>query len=224
MSNGKHGSEGLISRARTRLHDRRERRRSTGHTRWRRFVAVLGVGGVAAGLLVTAMAQGAVAASFAVAGTTFKIDADRLEGNGLVLYGNEVNSSDGTKAAATMGLRSTQIDNFCTGFVVNNLPVLDAVSVKLDIPGGVDGDNLIIDVSDLRAESLTLNDAHLGIDASQVESGPGEATGQPGSAALDASGLSATNLDGDSWAINAGTLTAHGLSVSARQGTGNTCG
>nr|WP_246360824.1 DUF6230 family protein [Haloechinothrix aidingensis] len=165
-----------------------------------------------------------MAASFAVAGTTFKINADSLSGNGLVLYGSEVDSSDGAKAAATMGLRSTQIDSFCTAFVVNDLPLLDAVSVKLDIPGGVDGDNLIIDVSDLQASSLTLEDARLGIDASQVTSGPDGATGQPGSAGLDAAGLSATDLDGDSWAITAGTLTAHGLDLSARQGTNNTCG
>lgn len=57
-------------------------------------------GALGTGGLMFGMSQGALAASFAVSGTTFKINADKLEGNGLALYGGEVKSSAGGKAVA----------------------------------------------------------------------------------------------------------------------------
>ena len=46
-----------------------------GRTRWARFVGVLGMGAVGAGVLLFGMSQGALAASFAVSGTSFKVDS-----------------------------------------------------------------------------------------------------------------------------------------------------
>lgn len=203
---------------------RQVERRSAGHTRWRRFSAVMVLGALGTGGLMFGMSQGALAASFAVSGTTFKINADKLDGKGLVLYGGEVKSAAGGKAVATMGVRTAAIDNFCTAFVVRKLPILGEVSVKLTSPGGVDGDNLLLDVGELNSGTLKLTGARMGVDASKLEGGPTDAGGVAGSTGVDASGVSATGLKGDTWALTAGTISARGVNLSARQGTGNTCG
>src|SRR3954463_6393290 len=58
-----------------------------GRTRWRRFAAVMAPAAVAAGAIVFGMANGAIAASFAVSGTSFKVSATELDGTGFVQYG-----------------------------------------------------------------------------------------------------------------------------------------
>ena len=58
-----------------------------GRTRWRRFAAVMAPAVAAAGLMVVGIANGAVPASFAVSGSTFKVSADTLDGTGFVQYG-----------------------------------------------------------------------------------------------------------------------------------------
>ncbi|MGH3520539.1 MAG: DUF6230 family protein [Haloechinothrix sp.] len=195
-----------------------------GHTRWRRFIAAMSIGAVATGFLVFGLTQGALAASFAVSGSSFKVNAEKLSGNGFVLYGGEIKSSNGAKAVATLGVRKASLNDFCTGFVLRNLPMLGAVSIKLTNPGTLTGNNLVLDVSDLDAGNLTLRDAQIGRDAGQLAGGPADALGPAGSTGVQASGLKASGLTGDTWALTAGTVTMNGAQLSARPGTNNTCG
>ncbi|HEX5568004.1 MAG TPA: cholesterol esterase, partial [Streptomyces sp.] len=55
----------------------------TGGVRWRRFAAVCVPGLAVTGVLAVALAEGALAASFAVSGQQFKVSADRLTGTGF---------------------------------------------------------------------------------------------------------------------------------------------
>jgi len=55
-----------------------------GRTRWRRFAAIMVPAVVAAGAIVLGMANGAIAASFSVSGSQFKVSADQLDGKGFV--------------------------------------------------------------------------------------------------------------------------------------------
>lgn len=199
-------------------------RAGRGHTRWRRFVLTFAVGGLASLGLLFGLSQGALAASFSVAGSAFKINADRLSGTGLVLYGGEVRSASGGKAVASLGVRKAAIKDFCTSFVVRNLPILGAVSIKLDNPGDLTGDNMLLDVSELGASTLTLKGAQLGKDAGQLTGGPADAQGPAGSTGVQAAELQATGLKGDTWALTAGTVSLNGVTLTARPGTANTCG
>ena len=51
------------------------------------FAAVMVPAVVAAGAIVLGMANGAIAASFSVSGSQFKVSADTLDGTGFVQYG-----------------------------------------------------------------------------------------------------------------------------------------
>ncbi|MGH3949786.1 MAG: DUF6230 family protein [Pseudonocardiaceae bacterium] len=206
-----------------RWRDRRDSREHRGHTRWRRFAVAIGIGGVATGLLTFGLSQGALAASFAVSGSSFKVNAEKLTGDGLVLYGGEIRSADGAKAVATLGVRKASINDFCTGFVVKNLPVLGSVSIKLTNPGSLAGDNLILDVSDLNAGNLTLHDTQIGRDAGRLTGGPVDALGPAGSAGVQAAALEVSGLRGDTWALTAGTVSMNGVHLTARPGSKNTC-
>ena len=53
-----------------------------GRTRWRVFGLVLVAGSFGVVLMFTGLSQGAIAASFAVAGTSYKASADKLDAQG----------------------------------------------------------------------------------------------------------------------------------------------
>lgn len=54
-----------------------------GRTRWQRFAVVLALSLLAAGVLMVGLANGAIGASFALSGSSFKISASQLRGSGF---------------------------------------------------------------------------------------------------------------------------------------------
>lgn len=190
-------------------------RKQSGHTRWKRFAATMTLGGLASGALVFGMSQGAIAASFAASGSSFGINAKKLDGNGLSMYGSEVRSTSGSKQAATIGVPAGKIQQFCSSIPVGKLPVVGNVSLGMQAPQ-VDGKGLVLDVGDLDAGQMQLNKANLGIDARSVG-------GRSGSTGLKAGGVSASDLKGNTWSLSAGTMTAKGLKLGAKVGGGDLC-
>ena len=76
-----------------------------GRTRWRPFAIVLGAGLALSVTMLTGVANGAIPASFAVSGSTFKVSADKLVGNGFVQYGGMVQKKDKTQREAVMFIK-----------------------------------------------------------------------------------------------------------------------
>ena len=183
-------------------------------TRWRRFAMVavpaFGVSGVILGLT----AQGALAASFAVAGTNFRISADRLEGTGMVQYGTVDVSGDGKKhAVAVNGFKNVDIYNLCQSMVVPS-PFGD-MTIRLtagsaDTPVKVT--NMVTDL-DLLQGDVTFRSPNIGVDASRSTKGPVQ--GERNAFALEADSVSIKDVKIQAWATTAGTFVLKNLRMTA---------
>src|SRR5690348_5900952 len=101
-----------------------------GRTRWRRFAAVMVPAVAAASLLMVGVASGAFPASFAVSGSTFKVSADELDGDGFVQYGGFASQKGATfqpnglpadtKSApvAVSGIKTATLTNLCQSVLI----------------------------------------------------------------------------------------------------------
>jgi hypothetical protein len=191
----------------------RTARRRAG-TRWRRFAMVavpaFGVSGVILGLT----AQGALAASFAVAGTNFRISADRLEGTGMVQYGTVDAGSDGKKhPVAVNGFRNVDIYDLCQSMVVPS-PFGD-MTIRLTAGSGdtpVKVTNMVTDL-DLLQGDVTFRGPNIGIDASRSTKGP--VKGEKNAFALEADSVSIRDVRIQAWATTAGTFVLKDLTMTA---------
>lgn len=144
----------------------------SGRVRWRRF-ALLTVPAVAvtAGLGI-ALAQGALAASFAVSGQQFKVSAKSLEGEGFAQYGSvDVNAREELIPVAVTAIREARLDSLCQS-VVTSLPIIGDISLNLtagrDKP--VEASNLFVDATQLSGDAVFTN-IEIGRDASTLDKG-----------------------------------------------------
>src|SRR5258705_13033367 len=102
-----------------------------GRTRWKRFATVIVPASFIAGAIVFGQATGAIAASFNVSGSQFKVSADKLVGTGFVQYGGMVSEKGGNPAnpadpknhlVAVSGIASAKLYNLCQSVKVPGLP------------------------------------------------------------------------------------------------------
>ena len=201
-----------------------------GRTRWRRFALVLVPATVAAGAIVVAMANGAIAASFSVSGSQFKVSADKLEGTGFVQYGGFA-SEKGARIlgngipdptdpknhpVAVSGISSATLSNLCQSIRVPGLPFSMVIRAGR---GGTPASatNLLLDVSTLQGDA-TFNNIQIGIDASDLTKGPSNAKGLQGSFAQQADSVTITNLKQVAWSTTAGQFTLNGLDLHVSSG------
>ncbi len=192
-----------------------------GRTRWRRFAAVLAPAAVAAGAIVFGMANGAVAASFAVSGSNFKVSADQIDGTGFVQYGgiamaNVEDPLTHSKAhpVAVAGIPSATITNLCQSVLV---PLPGGGSISMILTAGKNGatvsaTNLMFDLTDLYADA-TFTNITIGQDASTLTAGPAGAVGQVGGFGQQASHITMTNVKQIAWSASAGTFVLNGLEL-----------
>lgn len=191
-----------------------------GRIRWRRF-AVLAVPGCAAtAALGVALAQGAIAASFAVSGQQFKVSADSLTGQGFAQYGSiDTNARNDLLPVATVGIRTAKINNLCQS-VVTKLPVLGNISLTLTAGVGatpVEAENLFLDATQLEGDA-TFHTLEIGRDASTLDKGPEGAQGMQDAFSQQADDLEIKNLRQVAWAANAGTFKLSGLKMKIAKG------
>ncbi|MFD9723782.1 DUF6230 family protein [Streptomyces sp. NPDC059072] len=191
----------------------------SGRVRWRRF-AVLTVPAVAvtAGLGI-ALAQGALAASFAVSGQQFKVSAQSLEGEGFAQYGSvDVNAREELIPVAVTAIREAKLNSLCQS-VVTSLPVIGDISLNLtagrDKP--VEASNLFVDATQLSGDAVFSN-IEIGRDASTLDKGPAEAQGMQDLFAQQADTVRIGNLQQTAWATNAGTFKLSGLRMDISKG------
>jgi len=181
--------------------------RRRGRTRRGVFAGVLAAGLAVAGLLLVALSQGALAASFAVSGTSFKISADRLEGTGFVQFGGVDGGPEGSHPVATSAFRAVVIDNFCQSVTLRSLPVVGDVTLRIASPGeeGMVANDIVLGVERLSGD-LTLVNPQIGVDAGQVSKGPPGVVGLPGGFAQQADAATIVGMRQTAWSATAYTL------------------
>jgi len=172
---------------------------------------------VVAGLTMSLAAQGALAASFAVSGTSFKLAADSLDGTGFVSYGAVDTGADGAHHPVTPGgFRSAQLKNLCQS-VVTPSP-FGPVTMRLTAGGTtpVKATNMVADFDQLQGD-ITFNGYASGMDASQVSGGP--STGARGQWGQQAKTIHIANLRQRAWSTTAATFILSGLTIKVSFGT-----
>lgn len=192
---------------------------SRGRIRWARFAGIFGMALAGAALLLTGLSQGALAASFAVSGSAFKISADKLVGEGYVLYGDVDQGSGEAHVVAAGAFRRATLDNFCQSVFLPKVPVVGDVTLVLTSggPGGMESTDIIIGIDSLTGD-LLLTDTQIGIDAAQLSKGPEAAKGRAGSFGLQADSATIGRLRLTAWSTNAQTLRLKNLALSLRGG------
>lgn len=188
-----------------------------GRTRWHLFGLVLLVGAFGVGMMFTGLSQGAIAASFAVAGTSYKASADRLDAQGVVQYGSVDRSADQAHPVLVNGFRKAKLDNFCQSIVVPGLPAVGDITIKIAAPGGMIADNLVLGVEEVTGD-LTLNNVEIGRDAGTVDKGPDGVTGGAGTFGIQADSTQITGLRQTAWSTTASTLKLNQVKIQAGAG------
>lgn len=196
-----------------------------GRTSWKRLGLVMVPTVIAAGALSIAMANGAIAASFAVSGQQFKLTAGSLSGSGFVQYGTVDHHADGSQfPAAVSAFASADITNLCQS-VVTSIPVIGDVTLTIKAGGGktpVHADNLIIDMSQLNAGEADFTNINIGQDASTLGGSAAGAKGTPGLFGQQAEKATLTGVQQVAYSTNAGSFQLHDMSLSMSMGN-NPC-
>jgi hypothetical protein len=181
-------------------------------TNWRRFALAATIPTVVAGGLVLAMANGAIAASFAVSGQTFKISADRLDGTGFTQYGSMVAEKNGTPhPVAQSGIADAKLTNLCQSVKVPNLPI----SLVIRAGGGgnpAHATDLLINMDELNGNA-TFTNINIGQDASTLNAAGPAAHGAAGAFGQQADKVVIDNLRQISWSTSAGSFALTGLNL-----------
>ncbi|MEU9119391.1 DUF6230 family protein [Streptomyces sp. NPDC048506] len=193
----------------------------TGRISWRKFavLAVPALAGTTA--LGIALANGALAASFAVSGQQFKVSADSLKGDGFAQYGSvDTNARGDLLPVAVTAIKTARMDHLCQS-VVTHLPVIGDISLNLSAGTGrkpVEATNLFVDATQLAGDA-SFHNIEIGRDASTLDKGPTSAQGMQDLFAQQADDVSISKLRQTAWATNAGTFTLSGLSMKIAKGT-----
>lgn len=196
----------------------------TGRVRWRKF-AVLAVPGLAAtAALAIALADGALAASFAVSGQQFKVSAKSLDGDGFAQYGGVDGQVGKDKPGdllpvAITAIKKAELRNLCQSVVIG-IPFIGDVSLNLKAGGGKDpvkAKDLFVDATQLRGNA-EFKQLEIGRDASTLDKGPNNAQGMQGLFAQQADHVTINDLQQVAWATNAATFTLSGLSMDIAKG------
>lgn len=191
-----------------------------GRTRWKRFAVVLALSVLAAGVLLFAVAQGAIGASFAVSGSSFKISASQLQGSGFAQFASIDRTADGAHPVATTAIGSASMDDFCQSATARSIPGIGDVSLVIRAAGrdSVQASNMVIHIADLTGSRLSFHNADLGVDAGQPAKGPPGVAGSAGSFGQQADRFVLENLRATAWRTTASTLTLNGLDLAVTTG------
>ncbi|WP_433293291.1 DUF6230 family protein [Actinoplanes sp. CA-030573] len=196
-----------------------------GRTNWRRFAIAMGIPTVAAGVLVAGVASGAVAASFSVSGTQFKLSADKLVGEGFTQYSGRLDTETVQKQtgqkyliAAKSGIRSADITNLCQTVAVG--PVVLRIEAGKNTP--VHADNLLIGMSELSGDAEFTN-INIGQDASTMGKADPVERGDVGGFGQQADKVTITNLHQVAYSTQASTFKLTGMSLKLFVGDGKEC-
>ncbi|WP_229073272.1 DUF6230 family protein [Actinoplanes sp. DH11] len=191
-----------------------------GRTNWRRFAVAVGVPAVVAGGLVLALANGALAASFVIAGEQFKLSASKLVGEGFTQYSGELETKDGTVPAAMSGIEGATLNDLCQSVAVG--PVTLRIEAGDDPARPVKATDLLIGMSKLGGDAEFKN-MQIGLDAGTLDAAQDEAKGAPGAFGQQATSVTIHNLRQQAYYTSASTFTLNGMSLELHVGGKHEC-
>lgn len=191
----------------------------TGRTRWRLFTLVLAGGLAGIGVMFAGLSQGALAASFAVSGTSYKASAENLNAEGVVQYGSVDRSADEANPVMVNGFRKASLDDFCQSIVVPDLPGIGDITLRIVTPGdsGMTADNLVLGIEEVSGD-LTMENVEIGRDAGEFDKGPEGLQGDPGAFGIQADSAHISHLEQVAWSTTASTLRLNHVQISAEAG------
>jgi hypothetical protein len=187
-----------------------------GRTRWRRFAAAAIPAGVVAAGLFAGVAAGLVPISVNISGQSFKVSADKLDGDGFAQYpGYAVIKKNGkTQPVAVSAIKNAKLYNMCQSVKIPGTPFVLLIHAGGDDAQGDDyaeASNLIIGLDHLQgdAEFTTID---IGIDASDATKGGGDG-GTLGDFGQQATKVVITDLKQEAYSTQAGTFKLSGLDM-----------
>jgi hypothetical protein len=197
-----------------------------GRTRWRRFAAVMVPAVAVASLLMVGVANGAFPASFAVSGSTFKVSADVLDGDGFVQYGGFASQKGATfqpngfpadtKSApiAISGIKDAYLTKLCQSVLIPGTKISLVIHAGDPATGAakVHATDLIIGMSSLSGNA-TFTNIVIGQDASTLTGGPSGAVGLPGFFGQQADHVHIEGVKQVAWSTSAGMFQLNGLDL-----------
>ncbi|QPP08799.1 cholesterol esterase [Streptomyces bathyalis] len=196
-------------------------RKLTGRTSWRRFAVLCVPGFAATAALAIALANGALAASFAVSGQQFKVSASSLDGDGFAQYGSVDRNARGKLIpVAVTAIKTAKMNDLCQS-VVTDLPVIGSISLNLTAGTGskpVEATDLFVDATQLSGNA-SFNKIEIGRDASTLDKGPKGGQGLQDLFGQQADDVRITKLEQTAWATNAGKFRLNNLSMKVNKGT-----
>jgi len=182
-----------------------------GRTNWRRFAVAVGVPTVVAGGLVVALANGALAASFSVSGTQFKLSATELDGTGFTQYSSALSKADGSVVPAAMsGIHSADIHSLCQSVAAG--PIVLRIEAGNDPANPAHADNLLIGMSQLSGDA-TFQGINIGQDASTLTADGATTHGAAGGFGQQATSVVITGLQQKAYSTQASTFVLKGMSL-----------
>ena len=195
-----------------------------GKTRWKRFAVVMVPSVAATAAIGVSMAQGALAASFSIAGQSFKVSADSLHGDGFGQYGTVDVAKNGKQVpVAVSSFKDATIHNLCQSVPVSLGP-LGTYTMQIKAGGGsqpVTAKNLFIDMTDLKASTATFHNINIGVAAGAMTKGQTNSQDKvdPNSFAQESDSADLSGVKQTAWATSAGTFALAGMhrSMSAGQ-------
>jgi hypothetical protein len=202
-----------------------------GKTRWRRFAVVMVPTLAVTAAVGVSVAQGALAASFSVSGTQFKVSASSLTGKGFTQYGTvdvQGNSkgATGEVPVAVSGFNSATINDLCQSVIIPT-PLGDytlTINAGGDPSNPVTATKLFIDMTDLKATTATFNNINIGVAAGTITNTTGDAVnpsdniGDGSGFAQEADSATLTGVQQTAWATSAGTFSLNGMHLNVASG------
>ncbi|MEU9718112.1 DUF6230 family protein [Streptomyces sp. NPDC047976] len=182
-----------------------------GRVDWRKSALVALPAAALVGVLGVVTAQGALAASFAVSGTSFQVSSSKLSSKGLASYVHTDRSVDGKgHPVALLGIGEATLTDICQSAEVDT-PV-GKVVFKLTAggpAGNVTASNLVIDGEDLDGDA-TFGTAQIGRDASTLDQVDG-VRGEPGKFGLQAGNIEVVGVKSHAWSATGGNFRLKGM-------------
>ncbi|MFD8983619.1 DUF6230 family protein [Streptomyces sp. NPDC059564] len=202
--------------------DKGRRAAAEGRVNWKKSAVVALPAAVAVGAMAVVMAQGALAASFAVSGTGFQVSSSKLSSKGLASYVQTDRSADGKgHPVALLGIGEATLSDICQSAEVDT-PV-GKVVFKLTAggpAGEVTASSLVIDGEDLDGDA-TFGTAQIGRDASTLDQVDG-VRGEPGKFGLQAGNIEVVGVKSHAWSATGGNFRLKGMRLNVSL-DGRTC-
>ncbi|GHD03285.1 cholesterol esterase [Streptomyces violarus] len=194
-----------------------------GRTHWKRFAIGAVPTVVAMAAVAVSMAQGALAASFSISGSDFKVSAGSLNGSGFANYATVDVAKNGKRIPVTVSaLKNAKITDMCQSVPVA-IPALGTYTMTLEAGGSgtpVKAKDLYIDMTDLQAKSGTFRNVDIGVATGSITKGQVNPKDHvdPDGYAQQAGSIEIIDAHQRVWATSAGTFELAGLHMGIAAG------